>query len=704
MRRSVLILSLLSFAAGSHAAIWQWPGTGAPCNSHLQACIDGVAAGDTIELATATPISPDDGLHFRIEKSLTLRNAIGVSPQLAPYVSLQATNTGATGPVRIVIEGIHLPNGRVIALQTVDQPLEFVARRLRIENPVNQNSAITLSRTVVGATAPVRGLIEDNDILTEGRQVFGTIYGAQAVSLSGGLDPGPLEIDVAYNRVRAFDTGQVSIMELITPGDTGWARFHANRIEGRNFNTGIDVYAGSHAGTAFPVIIANNAITGQNGNVGSPAGIAVHASEGHLRADITNNTVIRGRNGILISARTDLGGLVQGVVVNNLVAYNRNRGIGIESELEASAPVPAGEAAPRGGSGIFNANNLVHGNGFDEFTPGSGTLTANPRLEYASFRLRPDSPARNSGHANAPLVLASQGIPMLDVDGLRRVKDAAVDIGAHEAGARSHLHVAGTANISGNQTLLEWDAINANPGAHFIATPNWNPAGGGGVYNNHYTGLYITGSGSALRWRIYNESLAAMPDGAAFNLFLPDAGSGSGHLTSAANITGTYTVLSNPELDASASLLVHARHHWNGYGSPNMYFDRPFFVGHFDEAWLLMAGNGTMPAGVGFTLTMQERSPNAFFHTSRNGNRAGNWSAIDHPQLNGKPCAQLSVTPALLANNPHPIGVWYTGTHHAIYNQDMATMPEHANFHVSFDPAQLEACSRSQLFADGFED
>ncbi len=696
MRQPLVALSLLVLAGASHAATLTWPSASAPCNAGLQACIDGATTGDVVELATTAPIALDDGTILTLGKSVTLRNAVGFSPRMADMTYIVIGNAGATGTTRIVVEGIHLPRGRVLATQSVDQRLEVTVRRMRIDNPVNESAAVAFRQNVANGSAAFVGRIEDNDILAEGIVFSGVIYAPNAVEVGGlATNPGPLDVDVAYNRVRAINTGQKSIMSLHARGLTGRTRFHANRIEGRDFNAGIAI--SSSTGADYQVALANNVIAGQNGNVGMSGGISVYASEGTLRADLTNNTVIHGRTGIRIGARTDLGGMVYGALVNNLVAFHHRSGIVVEEALETR---PAG--AKGGLPPVFNFNNLVYGNAYEDFTPDESTLTSHPRLQYASFRLREDSPARNAGHPNAVPVLAVQGFPAVDADGLRRVKDAAIDIGAHEVGARSALHVATSANTSSSITTLNWDAINGYADAHFVVTHNWNPPGPSGTYNNSHFGLLR--DGGSQRWEIYNQGAVAMPLGVAFNLFLPDAGSGVGHLTNAGNTTAGQTLLSSPELDASSNLLVHARHHWNGYGSAGVALNHPFFVGHFDDAWrLVIPSPATMPLGAGFMLTMQQRSPNAFLHRAASGNISGNWTTIDHPGLNGVRCAQLSVTPSLLVTNPNPIGVWYTGTHHAIYNENGISMPVDANFFVSFDPAQVESCSRAELFGDGFE-
>ncbi|MCX7562140.1 hypothetical protein OS176_01055 [Xanthomonadaceae bacterium XH05] len=407
--RQLLVFLCLLLAGTADATIWTWPGPAAPCNAGLQACIDGVAAGDVVELATNTPITLEGANPLTLRKSVTLRSAAGFSPQMADFTLIQAINEGATGPVQITVEGIHLPQGAVQVVHVANQPLTTTVRRMRIENPVNQLPAVEVRQAFNNASARLAGRIEDNDILVEGRSIAGTIYASSAVSVSSSVsDPGPLDIDVVWNRVHAINTGQQAIMSLYALGEAGHARFHGNRIEGRDFNAGISIASGT--GANYPVSIANNVIIGQNGNVGLPAGIAVSASQGTLDVLVINNTVIHGRNGILISARTDLGGMVYGALVNNIVAFHRSGGIIVENALDT--PPLAAKAGPKGVvAPVVNAHNLVHANAYDEFTPGPGTLTSHPRLRHADFRLRDDSPARNAGAINAAYMIDSRGIP-----------------------------------------------------------------------------------------------------------------------------------------------------------------------------------------------------------------------------------------------------------------------------------------------------
>ena len=78
-----------------------------------------------------------------------------------------------------------------------------------------------------------------------------------------------------------------------------------------------------------------------------------------------------------------------------------------------------------------------------------------------------------------------------------------------------------------------------------------------------------------------------------------------------------------------------------------------------------------------------------FIHRAVAGNITNNYTVIDHPLTNGDANAILFVTPnwnpggtcPCIYDN-HPIGVFYTGTRWAIFNQDLAAMPLNAAFNV----------------------
>jgi len=97
-----------------------------------------------------------------------------------------------------------------------------------------------------------------------------------------------------------------------------------------------------------------------------------------------------------------------------VVANNGTRGVFIDAMIAGN---------------LANEHNLVFSNGSNDFTPGGGTVLADPRFVGAQdFHLRGDSPARDAGNTTLAAGIA------VDLDGAPRVFGPAVDMGAWEIG------------------------------------------------------------------------------------------------------------------------------------------------------------------------------------------------------------------------------------------------------------------------------
>jgi hypothetical protein len=82
--------------------------------------------------------------------------------------------------------------------------------------------------------------------------------------------------------------------------------------------------------------------------------------------------------------------------------------------------------------------------------------------------------------------------------------------------SESFVHRAGPDNTFGNTTYLQDSLIDGRPGVVLSVTQNWNPGGGGGVYNNHPVGIFY--DKKAQQWAVYNLDGGPILDGAAFNI------------------------------------------------------------------------------------------------------------------------------------------------------------------------------------------
>ena len=656
-------------AAPAAADTLAWPGV-APCAATLQACIDGSDPGDVVELATATPVDED----LTIPHSLTLRSAAGVKAKLAPFSYILATVEAGEPAMSLVVEDLELQNGFIRVVHTGAAAADLQVRRVRIRQ-TSFNAAVSMENSGSGASS-VR--VENSDIDLAGLG-FSDPSGIN-LALYG---TGSVDASVRFNRIRAYSLGQNGVLESYNAGN-GTLLLDAlgNRIEGEVYNNGINVRGGGS--TAW---IVSNVIRGQVAEAGHPGAITASSSGGPLEVHILNNTVVDNERGISVSVRADLGGTATGTIANNIVAFTGRGGIGIDLE-----------------AGVAVHHNLLFGNGPSEtFDPGPGTVTANPRLLTDRFRVAAGSPAIGAADAAAlTAVLAARDLPAVDIDGLRRVKGGTLDIGAFESGWQHQLHTETSASTGTHTSIIEWPQVDGMPGAPVLFTQNWNPPGSGGVYNDAHMGIYYFGG----FFRLFNEDFTDIPQGAAFNLVRTDADGAIGHLATPDTLSGFTTLLDDARVNGRSDAILQVVHHWNGHGSPGIYANLPIGVAPFGAAWLLInLADAPVPANSAFTVYTQDPSQSAYRHVMRSGEVFFNYGYLPHPLLDGAPCAQLQVTRGFPAP-PEPIGVFYDAGRGqwAVFLQDTsATLPAGDEFHVLFDPAQVEACMRP-VFRDGFED
>ncbi len=681
--RSGLLLAGLAMAATASAATLRWPGS-APCDATLQACIDAAANGDTVEVASNAVI--DESL--ALARAITLRAVPGFAPHLAQGRTLVATSP-ADADFTLDLEGLTLDRGTVIIAHTSARPASVRVTDLTVTayGPV---SGIEVRANV---DQPMAVELYNNRILTRGSS-----SGAAPAILVRRNVPSSFTLTarVLFNRINAQDLGQDAAILVGGAGTTQFDLF-GNQIRGPGFNSGIAVQP-ADADSTLLVNAISNVITGQRSSEGSPAGISIHGGEAHVTANLLNNTVVYGDEGLRLSVRDDLGGTLDGAVENNLVAFNTQ--VGIEIDV---------------GAGATNQANLTWANGSDAFTPGPGTLHADPLLlnpQYPRGRSAV-APEVDAGSPDRLLALLPvRALPSLDAGGSRRIKDAGIDIGGYEYGDYGFLHQA--LAPSGNQTVIQDPPPDAalDAAALPLVTSNWNPAGHGGGYLEHYTGLQFLGGGTQ-RWAVFTEDAAAMPEGVAFNVFRPAAGPDVfAQLAGAGNTTGSYTTIDNPAVNGRGDRFLLATHDWNGAGSPGVYENHAFGVFWFSGRWSIANLDAApMATGTAFHVYSQDPSPNAYVHVATPANSTANYTLLDHRLLNGNACARVLVTPNGTGGvyQAMPIGVFWSASARrwAIFNQQASDPPPPiaagASFNVFVDEAQIDRECADALFTDGFD-
>ncbi|HJU39309.1 MAG TPA: choice-of-anchor Q domain-containing protein [Tahibacter sp.] len=667
-----------------HATAADWPGA-APCNGTLDACIDATPDGSTVRIVTDGPIDENVNLYNR---NLTLTAAPGVTPRFASGRWISASVAPIAGDQTVTLSGLTLTNGYVILSYGGAGTGRYDVRDMTIE------------QTLAGAPAYIRVAASG------GSTVEATVYRNRVTGTPLDLDRGLIELlangatlnaSALYNRVTSPALANVpgaGIFVNATADAGGTAKLHANEARG-SFQRGSFLVSEGLSSTTtsnYAARLYNNVAVCAATTPTAGGGIRFAVGNGTLNAQAVNNTVSRCSLGVTAlrwDGATGAGAAIDGLVKNNLIVADT--AFVFDTALTAS---------------VSNDYNLING-GVAGTTPGAHTITAPAQLADASApRLKSTSPAIDAADTSTlGFGLIFNGLPIVDADGLRRIKATGggddADIGAYEYGDLSFRHTATPANTINYISTFDDPASNDRPGANLVATPNFRggPAGPG-VVNDNAFGVYV----ASQRWRVFNENTAVpMPNGATFNVFAPAPDNGSfRHVSTAANVSGRFTTIDSGSTNGVPNYIVLATQNWSA-GS-GIYNPHPVGV-VYDAAtgrWRIANLDATgdpMPANAGFNVYAQPESPNAFRVTATGGTQS---IVLYHPLLDGVPCAQVNTTRVWS-------GAAVAGNHDVYYGDDgtwrifaYSPMTAGTTFHVVVDPRQVFECT-DRIFANGFQ-
>jgi len=278
---------------------------------------------------------------------------------------------------------------------------------------------------------------------------------------------------------------------------------------------------------------------------------------------------------------------------------------------------------------------------------------------------------------------------------------ASFNVSAPSLESAAFVHSSDPGNTTFMTTYIDHPLSDDNPHAILFVTQNWNPGGAGGVLNDHSVGTFYDSTRS--KSAIFNQDLDGIPEGASFNISIPAVDTSTFvHRASVFNIVDNWTTIDHPLANGNPDAIIHAIHNYGPSGVLGVLNDHTIGVWYNGANWAIFNQDHVdMPVGASFNVSIPAVDATTFVHTASAANTSGNSTVFHHPHSDGNPDAIVWVTQnwnpdgSAGVYNDHEIGVWYTGNHWSIFNQDDAPMPEGASFNVTVtDPP---------FFSDGFE-
>lgn len=191
-------------------------------------------------------------------------------------------------------------------------------------------------------------------------------------------------------------------------------------------------------------------------------------------------------------------------------------------------------------------------------------------------------------------------------NGANMPDQAAFNVLARNPDAASFIHTATAYNTSTHFTTIEHPLLSGNPNAMVIVTPNWNPFGSSGVYNDHPIGVQYSNP----NWVIYNQDLTDIPLGASFNVTIPSPGFAEAvfvHRATPATIINNYTLIDHPLANNNPNALLLVTPNRNpGDSCPCVDFNAAYGVYYQNSSkkWAIFNENvlGSMPWDAAFNV------------------------------------------------------------------------------------------------------
>ena len=203
-----------------------------------------------------------------------------------------------------------------------------------------------------------------------------------------------------------------------------------------------------------------------------------------------------------------------------------------------------------------------------------------------------------------------------------------------------------SSNSTSDYTVVDNVLTNSSPGLLLFVTPNWNPGGSGGVYDNHPLGVFYISSQN--KWAIFHQDLAAYTPNASYNVYVGSPGA-TEFVTKAPSSSSSFDFfeIDNVTANSNPNALVFVTPNWNPNGATGIYdnhvigvFYRPdghWAIFHQDETpYTLNAAYNVM--------ILTSDGVNHFVQHACAADCGGDWIGIGSAASNGRSNAVVIVT------------------------------------------------------------
>jgi hypothetical protein len=174
------------------------------------------------------------------------------------------------------------------------------------------------------------------------------------------------------------------------------------------------------------------------------------------------------------------------------------------------------------------------------------------------------------------------------------------------AGGTAFVHRATPENSRGDYTYLDDPSLNGDPNAVVLAAPipGRGERADSSAYG-HNVGVWYEPERE--RWAIFNQDLAAVPAGSAFEVAVPRAEEGFVHRAARGNTVGNATYLDDPLVNNAPGAEVSVTQNWNPGGGNGVYNDHPVGALYDEDVakWFVYnEDDARMPEGAAFNVAV----------------------------------------------------------------------------------------------------